>query len=222
MEIKKDYDYIYNEATNEELVDLIQRTNESIYWDALHTKTKKLFHYVFHKHVNSFYKENYKDEVYSVFKIGWVKAINTYNASKATSGFVPYASEIMRQHYEMFRRRIKEDRIGKSVRYDLFSGVSIDSEKNDDKMQNGCITNIMKYECDDFHDIEIKDFIKEKLVLLEKEDPIQYLFIKKHYLEGISQKKLGELYNMNQSAISRKIRKGLNFLRNYIKKEDVY
>lgn len=213
------YEFIEKKCTIEDIVHIIQTEDDEQCWLILEKRTKKLFHFVFNKYVHNFYKENQKEDMYSIIKTGWVKAVKTYDSSKTTVGFVPYASYIMRQHYQMFVRRIKENRVGNSVRDELFSGTHIDYQDSNEKMTNGCITNILKYECDEFDKIELTDFIKDKLQLLEQEDTIQYDFIKQHYINGISQKKLGEIYNMSQSAVSRKIRKGLAFLRNEIQFE---
>ncbi|MGL5507473.1 MAG: sigma-70 family RNA polymerase sigma factor [Paraclostridium sp.] len=207
------YDFLENESTNEDLVQIIQTEDDDYAWFILEKKTKNLFHYVFNKYVSEFYKDNAKEDIYSVIKTGWVKAVKTYDPSRTTVGFIPYASFIMRQHYIMYVRRIKEDRIGNSVRDELFSGAQVDTQEDNDKMASGCITNIMKYECDEFKKIELTDFIREKLELLKDECPIQHNFVKLHYIDGVSQKKLGEVYNMSQSAVSRKISKGLAFLK---------
>lgn len=213
------HNFLEKEATIEDIVHIIQQEDDEQCWLLLEKKTKKLFHFVFNKYIHNFYKENQKEDMYSIIKTGWVKAVKTYDPSKTTVGFVPYAAYIMRQHYQMFARRIKENRIGNSVRDELFSGTQIDYQDSNEKMASGCITNILKYECEEFDKIELSDFIKDKLQLLEQEDEIQHTFIKQHYIDGVSQKKLGEIYNMSQSAVSRKIRKGLAFLKNEIQFE---
>lgn len=214
------YDFLEEHCNNEDLVKIIQEEDDEYCWYLLEKKTKKLFHYAFNKYVNDFYKENMKEDVYSVLKGGWIKAVKCYNPAKTHVGFVPFAAFIMRQHYVMFARRRKKDRIGNSVRDELFSGTHIDSQDNNEKMASGCITNILRYECEEFDTIEVKDYVKEKLALLLEEDELQHRFVKMHFIDGISQKKLGEKYNMSQSAVSRKIRKGLAFLRKEIQKDN--
>lgn len=209
------------ELTIEDIVLLIQQSDDEYCWNLLYKKTEKLFHYAFNKYVGAFYKENMKEDIYSVLKGGWVKAVKSYDASKTSVGFIPFAAFIMKQHYRMFARRRKSDRIGVSVRDELFCGTQIDNSDDNEKMKNGCITNILKYECEDFGNIEIKDYIQEKLVLLEEEDELQYKFVKMHFIDGITQKRLGEDFNMSQSAISRKIRKGLAFLKKEIQKDKI-
>jgi RNA polymerase sigma factor (sigma-70 family) len=210
----------FKDLNNEDLVHMIQTTDDEYYWYVLDKRTEDLMHYVFNKYVHEFYKENSKEDVYSVLRTGWVKAVKSYNPSRTTVGFVPFASFIMRQHYIMFARRIKKDRIGNSIRDELLSGVSVDTQDENDKMSSGCITNILKYECDEFKSIELKNFIQNKLDMLKEEDEVQYDFIRMHYIEGYSQKKLGEIYEMSQSAVSRKIRKGLAFLKSAISQDN--
>ena len=119
----------------------------------------------------------------------------------------------MQQNYIMFARRINEHKVGTSVRDEVMSSVTVDGYDNTDKMTQGCMENIMKYEVEDFEQIETKDFIRDMLERLKEHDELQYLIIKRHCIEGVTQKELGEKLQMSQSAISRNIKKGLQFLR---------
>ena len=154
-----------------------------------------------------------REDILSILKLGWVKAVKTYNEEKATADFIAYCTFIMQQNYIMFARRINEHKVGTSVRDEVMSSVTVDGYDNTDKMTQGCMENIMKYEVEDFEQIETKDFIRDMLERLKEHDELQYLIIKKHCIEGITQKELGEKLQMSQSAISRNIKKGLLFLK---------
>lgn len=119
----------------------------------------------------------------------------------------------------MFARRINDSKIGNSVRDEVMSNVFVDGYDNTDKMTQGCIENIMKYDCEDYDAIETKDYIRDMLHRLRRYDYMQYYVVKKHCLEGVTQKKLGADLEMSQSAISRYIKKGLAFLKKEIQQE---
>lgn len=207
--------------TNEEIVKLIQITNESVYWAEIEKRTKKTYSYVLREYVHPYYKETMRDDIMTILKIGWVKAVNTYNEDKATADFIAYCTFIMHQNYVMFARRITEQKIGNSVRDEVMSNVLVDGYDNTDKMTQGCVENIMKYDCEDYDNIETKDYIRDMLERLRDHDYMQYYVIKKHCLEGMTQKDLGNKLNMSQSAVSRYIRRGLHFLKKEIAYESI-
>lgn len=199
--------------TNEELVKCVQLTNEDQYWIEIEKRTQKVYSYALREYVHAYYKETMREDILSILKLGWVKAVKTYNEEKATADFIAYCTFIMQQNYIMFARRINEHKVGTSVRDEVMSSVTVDGYDNTDKMTQGCMENIMKYEVEDFEQIETKDFIRDMLERLKEHDELQYLIIKKHCIEGITQKELGEKLQMSQSAISRNIKKGLLFLK---------
>lgn len=205
--------------TNEELVKYVQLTNKDCYWREIEKRTEKVYSYALREYVHAYYKETMREDIMSILKMGWVKAVKTYNEEKATADFIAYCTFIMQQNYIMFARRINENKIGTSVRDEVMSSVTIDGYDNTDKMTQGCMENIMKYEVEDFEQIETKDFIRDMLERLKIHDELQYLIIKKHCIEGITQKELGETLQMSQSAISRNIKKGLQFLKKEIQNE---
>lgn len=208
--------------TNEELVKLIQTTNEVYYWEELDKRTKRLYSYALREYVHPYYKETMREDIISILKQGWVKAVNKYDEEKATADFIAFCSKLMEQAYVQFARRITEKKSGVSVRDEVMSSVTIDGHENSDKMTQGCIDNIMKYEVEDYRDIEIKDYVRDMLNRLKKHDKLQYIIIKQHCIDGITQKDLGRILNMSQSAISRHIRKGLRFLEKEMKSEPIW
>lgn len=199
--------------TNEELAKRIQETDGPEYWSEMERRTKKIYSYALREYVHPYYKETMREDILSILKLGWVKAVKTYNEEKATADFIAYCSFLMQQNYVMFARRINEHKIGTSVRDEVMSSVTVDGYDNTDKMTQGCMENIMRYEVQDYEDIETKDFIRDMLERLKDYDMLQYTIIKKHCIDGVTQKKLGEQLKMSQSAISRNIKKGLAFLK---------
>lgn len=199
--------------TNEELAKKIQETDGPEYWQEMERRTKKVYSYALREYVHPYYKETMREDILSILKLGWVKAVKTYNEEKATADFIAYCSFLMQQNYVMFARRINEHKVGTSVRDEVMSSVTVDGYDNTDKMTQGCMENIMKYEVQDYEDIETKDFIRDMLERLKEYDLLQYTIIKKHCIDGVTQKKLGEQLKMSQSAISRNIKKGLAFLK---------
>ncbi len=199
--------------TNEELAKKIQETDGPEYWQEMERRTKKVYSYALREYVHPYYKETMREDILSILKLGWVKAVKTYNEERATADFIAYCSFLMQQNYVMFARRINEHKVGTSVRDEVMSSVTVDGYDNTDKMTQGCMENIMKYEVQDYEDIETKDFIRDMLERLKEYDLLQYTIIKKHCIDGVTQKKLGEQLKMSQSAISRNIKKGLAFLK---------
>ena len=154
-------------------------------------RTKKIYSYALREYVHPYYKETMREDILSILKLGWVKAVKTYNEERATADFIAYCSFLMQQNYVMFARRINEHKVGTSVRDEVMSNVTVDGYENTDKKTQGCMENIMKYEVQDYEDIETKDFIRDMLERLKDHDVFQYTIIKKHCLDGITQKKQG-------------------------------
>lgn len=203
--------------SNEKLIDLIQAGYEEA-WEVLYNKTKKSIHKVFHDHVHEYYKNTMEEDIYSILYFGWTKAVLTYNREKATANFVAYASFLMQQQYIMFVRKIKPDRIGKSVRYELLEGiVTEDPSKNySEKQKESLIQNILEYKKDIYGTKENLILLKDALAALKEEKEDLHELIVLHYLEGIPQTKIAEMYNHGQSYISRKIKQAIKFLQDYV------
>lgn len=220
---KKKYWYYeeFKHLTNEEIVKIIQETDDPQYWYELDMRTQELYSSVMREKVHPYYKENMRDDIMSILKIGWVKAVKSYNDKKATAEFIPYCSFLMDQNYRMFARRINEDKIGNSVRDEILSCVTTDGYSDNEKMAQGCIDIIMKYDCEEYDNIESSDYVNDMLERLKLHDEIQYTIIKKHCIEGMTQKDLGIMLNMSQSAISRHIKKGMKFLKKELEFEEL-
>ena len=101
----------------------------------------------------------------------------------------------------MFARRINENKIGNSVRDEIMSCVAVDGYSDNEKMSQGCIDIIMKYDCEDYDHIESSDFVEDMLERLKMHDKIQYIIIKKHCIEGMTQKDLGIILNLRLEEV---------------------
>lgn len=56
--------------TNEEVVKLVQLTDEEIYWKEIEKRTKKTYSYVLREYVHAYYKETMREDIMSILKIG--------------------------------------------------------------------------------------------------------------------------------------------------------
>lgn len=204
--------------SNEELVFLIQdNMDNQEYWTVLWHKTKDTIYYVYHKKVNRYYKENMNEDILAVLNIGWYQAVKTYKKEKATAPFYCYATFIIDQQYRQFLRKMKPERIGKSVRYEFLQDIKIPGSSSDvpNNSVDFCISNILEDEESElaFKDIELKDYINNKLELLKQELPDSYLYIVETVYNNRTYSSLSEEYNVTKSVISKAIKKGYEFLK---------
>ena len=83
------------QLSNEELVSIIQKGNcADEYWCMLYKQTEESIYSVYHKKVHAHYKANYKDDILSILKIGWAKAVKTFDNTKC-KWFVSWAMSIL-------------------------------------------------------------------------------------------------------------------------------
>lgn len=214
----------YTPEENEDLVELIQLTDKKKYWEKLYHKTENLVHSVYHRHVNQYYKNTAKEDIYQILYIGWVRAVKFYNRKKATGKFHAVASFLINQAYVQFAKKITKDKDGSSVKHRLLCDVSVD-ENGDSKERNteGVVSAIMKDDSTqkDIKNLELKDFVKEKLGILKRRDNLLYELVYKHIFEERTQKSLCKEYGMNATTMSRKIKMAYEFLRNLIKPDEL-
>lgn len=206
------------ELTNEELVFLIQdNLDNQEYWTALWYKTKDTVYYVYHKRVSRYYKENMSDDILAVLNTGWYQAVKTYKKEKATAPFYCYATFIIDQQYRQFLRKIKPERIGKSVRSEFLQDIKLPGSGSNlpNNSVDFCISNILEDTESEtpFRNIELKDYINTKLEMLKIELPDSYLYIVETVYNNKTYNNLSKEYNVTKSAISKAIKKGYEFLR---------
>lgn len=207
---------IKNALTNERLVKMIQNGYEEM-WEVLYKKTEKSIHNVYHKKVHDYYKSTMNEDVYSALHYGWTNAVLTYNETKATAPFVAYASYLMYQQYVMLVRKIKPDRIGKSVRHEYLENTALDSSENSaEKQKDFLIQNILVDKSDCYSNKENAILLSQALKALKKEKEDLYDLIILHYIKGIPQTQIALIKDHGQSYISRKIKQGVKFLQDFM------
>lgn len=220
MYTNEEYELL-DSLTNEELVDLIQITKLDKYWMKLYEKTERCIFSVYHKKVNNYYKETMKDDIISLLKIGWTKAVVKYDFSRATCGFVGWASTLMEQEYISFAEKRNSFREGSSVRAEFFNSVNSSVIKNyvhEDKAKNECVANILedKNSLDEFNKMEIENLINQKLLLLKKSYPMSYKIIIDNIFLYKTQNEIANNLGLKQTSVSRYMKLGKNFLKNTI------
>ena len=206
-----------NELTNEELVFMIQEDmNNQEYWNILWEKTEKVVYSVYHKKVHRYYKENMAEDIIAILNTGWFHAVKTYNKEKATGPFHSYASFIIEQKYCQFLRKIKDDRIGKSVRCEFLNDIKLPTSFADcNNTIDFCIVNILEdvNSNNAFEEIEKKDYINSKLKQLEEVLPTSYLYIIETIYNNKTQMQIATEYNVSKHTVSKEIKKGYNWLK---------
>ena len=203
--------------TNEELVKLIQEDMDNQeYWNILWQKTEDTVHYVYHKKVHRYYKENMNDDIIAILNVGWFNAVKTYKPEKATGPFHCYAIFIIDQQYRQFLRKMKPERIGKSVRTEFLNDIKLPTTFSEaSNTVDFCITNILEdYESEDaFHDIETQDYISNKLERLKEALPQSYKYIIETIYNNKTQRQIAKMYNVSKHTVSRSIKRGYEWLK---------
>lgn len=208
------------ELSNEELVSLIQKGgNTDKYWYMLYNQTKGCIYNVYNRKVHSHYKKHYKDDILSVLKIGWAKAVNTFDNEKC-KWFVSWAILLMEREYISFAKRRTSEKEGKSVRAECLGCLnnSYLNAQTNDKALSEAIDNILidnKSE-EMYHRFETKMLIKQKLKLLKKYHPISYEMIIDSFYKEKTQAQIAKDFNVKQASVSRYIKIGKNFLKDAI------
>ncbi len=194
-------------------------------WNALWFRTKDTVYYIYHKKVSRYYKENMNDDILAILNMGWYQAVRTYKKEKATAPFHCYATFIINQQYHQFLRKIKPERIGKSVRAELFQDIKLPSVSGESPSNSVdfCISNILEDETseDAFREIELKSYVNTKLEILKQELPDSYLYIIETVYNNKTYNNLVQEYNVTKATISKAIKKGYEFLRQECVIDDV-
>ncbi len=216
--------------SNEQLVLLCQKYNEDIYWTALYNKTKNSIHFCINKYANDFYKAEYVNsidkentELFSKIRMGWLKAVNTYNIVKGNAGFVAYASTLMYQHYVKLTRQINQKHNGISVNAMYIESAhsnSINEVANTASKNKMTDAVCQDYEEKDIILFEAKEFVKQKLQLLKEYDELMYDIVVLHYFKGLTQVEIAKKYERNKTWVSRQLRRAKQFMRSRITDDD--
>ena len=213
----------YNNLTNEELVFMIQDDldNQEL-WNTLWTKTKDTIYYVYHKKVHRYYKEQMSEDLLAILNMGWFRAVTTYDKEKATGPFHAYAPYIIEQQYHQFLRKVKPEkdglpaRIGKSVRSEYLNDIKLPCSFSDcSNTVDFCITNILEdtKSTDPFKQIELADYLKQKLERLKIALPNSYDYIIETVYNNKTQIEVAKERNISKHTVSRAIKQGYEWLR---------
>lgn len=209
------------QLSNEELASLIQKGEGDTdkYWYMLYNQTKECIYNVYHKRVHSYYKSNYKEDILSILKIGWTKAVNTFDNTKC-KWFVSWAMLLMEREYINFAKRRTSEREGRSIRTECLGCLNnsfLNSQTNK-KALNETIDNILidEYSEEMYNNLEIKELVDQKMKMLKKYHPVSYEMIIDSFYNGRTQTQIAEDFNIKQVSVSRYIKIGKNFLRDVI------
>ena len=111
---------------------------------------------------------------------------------------------------------MKPERIGKSVRCEFLQDIKLPGSTDlPNNSVDFCISNILEDTDSEvpFRDIELKDYIEDKLMLLKEELPESYLYIVETVYNNKTYNNLSSEYNVTKSIISKAIKKGYEFLK---------
>lgn len=216
--------------SNEQLALLCQKYGDEIYWSTLYNKTKNSIHYCIHKYANDFHKAEYMassnredTDLFSTIRLGWFKAVNTYNIVKGSAGFVAYATILMYQHYVKLTRQMNQQRNGSSINAIYIESVhssSVNDETNS-TTKSKMIDNIYAdTDTNDMDNYEAKEFIKQKLALLKEHDKVMHDVLVMHYFKNMTQVQIAQAFNRNKTWVARQLRRGRQFLRARIPDEE--
>lgn len=213
------------QLSNEELVNLIQEGDGDTdkYWYMLYNQTKDSIYRVYHNVVHTYYKSNYKDDILSILKVGWAKAVNTFN-NKKCKWFVSWAMLLMEREYINFAKRRTKIREGKSVKAECLGCLnnSFLNSQTSDKALNETIDNILidRPSEEVYHKFEVEMLVQQKLKLLKKYHPVSYEMIVDSFYNEKTQTQIAQDFDIKQASVSRYIKIGKNFLKDIISKQE--
>ena len=162
-------------------------------------------------------------DLFSTIRLGWFKAVNTYNIVKGSAGFVAYATILMYQHYVKLTRQMNQQRNGSSINAIYIESVhssSVNDETNS-TTKSKMIDNIYAdTDTNDMDNYEAKEFIKQKLALLKEHDKVMHDVLVMHYFKNMTQVQIAQAFNRNKTWVARQLRRGRQFLRARIPDEE--
>ena len=208
----------YKEMTNEELVFLIQDDlDNQEAWDVLWTKTKDTIYYVYHHKVHEYYKVNMPEDIMSVLNMGWFSAVKSYKREKATGEFHCFAIFVIYQKYCQFLRKIKPERIGKSVRTEFLQDIKLPVKPDlYDSNIEFFIVNLLNDDTggrSEYEQIELKNYVETKLEQLNKVAPDSYKYICEVIYNDKNYTIISKEYNVSKEKVSRAVRAGYAYLK---------
>lgn len=224
----------------ETIVMLIQNSSKGIincskvqvelFWEVLYKKTENSIYDTFHKEVifdEWKRNESIKEEIITILRTGWVKAVYKYDITKDKTKkyFVAFAQYLMHQEYvNCYGKRHTKEKNGVSIKEVFINSVVVYKGDIKDSSRKELIEAIEvdKNGNKDYDNIEVSDMLKQKMDILKKYYPMSYEMIIKYVFEEMSQQEIADEYNIKQSCVSRHIKKGKNFLREIISEDELY
>ena len=207
----------FKEMSNEELVFYIQEHPEDQQaWSELWIKTKDTVYYVYHNKVHEYYKINMLEDVMSALNMGWFSAVKSYNREKATGKFHCFAIFVINQKYHQFLRKIKPERIGKSVRTEFFQDLKLPVKPDlYDTNIDFFITNLLNdgSASDDYEQLELKCYVDNIMQQLKAVAPDSYNYICEVIYNNKPYTVISKEYNISKDKVSRAVRSGYEYLR---------
>ena len=191
-------------------------------WNTLWVKTKDTIYYVYHKKVHRYYKDNMPEDMLAILNMGWFRSVITYDKEKATGPFHAYAPFIIEQQYHQFLRKVKPEKdgtpahIGKSVRVEFLNDIKLPCSFSDcSNTVDFCITNILEdyNSTNDYTQIELQDYLGQKLERLKIALPISYEYIIETIFNNKTQVEIAKEKNISKHTVSRAIKRGYEWLR---------
>lgn len=192
------------------------------YWEVLYNYSIPIMKSVKNKRSGDIYKLVYnsltEEDVMTILRMGWIKAVKTYDLSKATAPFAPYA--YIRMDYEYIRlvsQKFTSTKSGKSVHsisYECFGSNEDDYDNHTDYVDNLLVR-------DDSEDLakqfELADYINSKVRELRKLGKIEdSKILNGTFFENKKQVDMAEELQLHQSNISKRLTKIYNYLRDDI------
>ena len=191
-------------------------------WNTLWVKTKDTIYYVYHKKLHRYYKDNMPEDMLAILNMGWFRSVITYDKEKATGPFHAYAPFIIEQQYHQFLRKVKPEKdgtpahIGKSVRAEFLNDIKLPCSFSEcSNTVDFCITNILEdyNSTNDYTQIELQDYLGQKLERLKIALPISYEYIIETIFNNKTQVEIAKEKNISKHTVSRAIKRGYEWLR---------
>lgn len=206
-----------NKYTNEELIDIIHETNDSMAWELLWIKTKNCLFRVYNTTVNSYNKDRNSEEVFSVLLYAWMHAVKTYDKEKATSEFYKYCIFIIKQKYIRYASRTNAQKEGKSIKH-LYLEDCLSANNGTVADPSNCsFIDVIEDESSsrELESIICKSDIEYNLKKLEKSMPDVYNYIIEYFFNDKTFMTIANEYNVTSTTVQRGVKKGLKQLSYY-------
>lgn len=167
---------------------------------------------VFNQFKKFLYKTAYKwssqydiNDLVQVAGMGLTKAYNTYDVDKGIM-FITYLATIVNNEIRMYNRKNKKHIGIKSLDYAI----------NEDKDGNSMTIMDLISDDIDYEEMAIRNIDKSQLyVLIEYLKQDEKTILKYRFIDGFTQKQIGEKLNISQSYVSRLVKSSMEKMKKY-------